>query len=228
MYSEHHNASPINPLPPVIVALALVIVAVELAFQLGARGIVGGPEALGWRISAIQRFGFHDQVFDYMREASVWTVDGLIPFVTYPFVHGSFTHILFGVVLLLALGNYVSQLFSPVAILLIFVLSGAGAAVIYSLAVDTRVPLIGVYPSVYGLIGVYTWMLWAAAEELGHNRNAAFRLIAFLVGIQIVFALIDGFYIGIVADVAGFATGFALATPLAPGGLARIRNKLRG
>ncbi len=228
MYSEHHNASPVNPLPPVIVALALVIVGVELVFQAGARGIVGGPEGVGWRIGAIQRFGFHDQVFDYMRGAGLWPLEGLIPFVTYPFVHASFMHIPFGVVILLALGNYVSQLFSQVAILLAFVLSGAGAALIYGLAVETRVPLIGVYPAVYGLIGLYTWMLWVAAEELGQNRYAAFRLILFLVGIQIVFALIDGFYQGIIADIAGFVVGFALATPLAPGGLARIRAKLRG
>jgi hypothetical protein len=70
-------------------------------------------------------------------------------------------------------------------------------------------------------------MLWVAAEELGHNRYAAFRLILMLVAIQIVFGLIGGFYQGIVADLAGFAFGFALATPLAPGGLRRLRERLK-
>ena len=47
--SHPDDQSPVNPLPPVVVALFLVIAGVEVAFSLGARGIVGGPEAVGWR-----------------------------------------------------------------------------------------------------------------------------------------------------------------------------------
>ena len=47
--AHRHTESPLNPLPPVIIALFVVIVGVEAAFSLGARGLVGGPEAVGWR-----------------------------------------------------------------------------------------------------------------------------------------------------------------------------------
>ena len=50
--------SPINALPPVVAALFRVIVGAEAAFSLGARGLIGGPEAVGWRISYLQRFAF--------------------------------------------------------------------------------------------------------------------------------------------------------------------------
>ena len=228
MYSEHHNASPVNPLPPVIVALALVIAGVELAFQMGVRGLVGGPEAVGWRLLAVERFGFHDAAFDHMASTGQVRPEWLWQLVTYPFVHYSLTHALFGVVILLALGNYASKLYSPVALLAAFFGCAAGAAAIYGLTGNTRTPLIGMFPAVYGLIGLYTWMLWVAAEELGQNRYAAFRLIGVLVALQLVFGLIGGFYRGLVADIAGFVLGFALATPLAPGGLQRLRRRLRG
>ena len=45
--------APINPLPPVVVALFLMIVGVEVVFSLGARGIIGGPGAVGWRLLRI-------------------------------------------------------------------------------------------------------------------------------------------------------------------------------
>ena len=112
MYSKDHDASPINPLPPVVVALALAIAAVELSFQMGVRGLVGGPEAVGWRLLAVERFGFHDAAFDHMLSTGQVRPEWLWQLVSYPFIHYSLTHALFGVVILLALGNYASQLFS--------------------------------------------------------------------------------------------------------------------
>jgi hypothetical protein len=59
------NAPPLNPLPPVVWALALPIIAMEVVVNLGARGLVGGPEAVGWRLDAMQRFAFSP---DLMRQ----------------------------------------------------------------------------------------------------------------------------------------------------------------
>ncbi len=62
---------------------------------------------------------------------------------------------------------------------------------------------------------------------MGANQSRAFTLIAFLMGIQLVFGLIFGGSKDWVADLAGFATGFALSFFLAPGGWARMRGKMR-
>ena len=63
-----HNEPPLNPLPPVVIALFLVIVGLEVFFTLGARGLVGGPEAVGWRLGTLERFAFSAEIFAWMRE----------------------------------------------------------------------------------------------------------------------------------------------------------------
>ncbi|RYI13853.1 MAG: rhomboid family intramembrane serine protease, partial [Acetobacteraceae bacterium] len=52
-----HNAPPLNPLPWVVWVLALPMIAMEVVLSLGAAGIVGGPQAIGWRLQAVERFG---------------------------------------------------------------------------------------------------------------------------------------------------------------------------
>ena len=228
MYDPNHNASPFNPLPPVVVALAAVIALVEIAFQLGARGLVGGPEAVGWRIQAAQQFGFSDALFSFMWQTGTSQLEAVTRMFTYPFIHGGFANALFGCVLLLALGNFASQVFRPPAIALTFFLCAAVGALAHGLLLDTQRLLIGAFPPVYGILGLYTWLLWVEAEELGRNRWPAFRLIGFLVAIQVIFGLIGGSHDALVSELAGFATGFLIATPLAPGGLRRLRDRLRG
>jgi membrane associated rhomboid family serine protease len=55
----------------------------------------------------------------------------------------------------------------------------------------------------------------------------AFTLIAFLMGIQLVFGILFGGSPDWIADLAGFVFGFALSFAVSPGGFARLREKLR-
>ena len=93
----------------------------------------------------------------------------------------------------------------------------------------SRATALGVTASAaYGMIGMYTWCLWTMAERMGRNPYAAFQLIGVLVGIQLLFVVLEGAWYSFFAEIAGFATGFLLAAPAAPGGMARLREKLRG
>ena len=76
--SHPDNESPVNPLPPVVVALFLVIAGVEVAFSLGARGIIGGPEAVGWRLAGIQKYAFSGEIFDWMIETRIFPTEHVI------------------------------------------------------------------------------------------------------------------------------------------------------
>ena len=67
-HADGHDESPVNPLPAVVMVLVLIMALVEGAFMLGARGIVGGPEAVGWRLAAIQEFGFSPRAVAWMME----------------------------------------------------------------------------------------------------------------------------------------------------------------
>ncbi|MBK1636214.1 rhomboid family intramembrane serine protease [Rhodovulum adriaticum] len=225
--SPDPNASPINPLPPVVWALVLPVLAVETLFSLGERGIVGGPAAVGWRLAAFQDYAFSGQVFDWMLANGRFPPEHLLRFVTYPFVHASFTHALFVIVFILALGKMVGEVFRAWAVLVVFFGSAFGGAVAYGLLLNDPVPLLGGYPAVYGLIGAFTFLLWMRLGVQGDNQYHAFTLIGILLGIQLLFGLLFGGGNDWVADLAGFATGFALSFVVSPGGWSRLRTRLR-
>ncbi len=223
MSSEHYTPA-VNPLPPVVAALFLVIMGVEVAFTLGARGLVGGPQAVGWRLEAVESYAFSGDILRWMWETGRWPVEQLIRFVSYPFVHGSFTQALFVGVFVLAMGKMVAEVFGGIAMLVIFVLSGVFGALAYALLVNDPFPLIGGFPPVYGLIGAFTYLLWRSLSSVGANQSRAFTLIAFLMGAQLVFGLLFGLQNDWVADLAGFACGFGLSFFVSPGGWARLRR----
>jgi rhomboid protease GluP len=65
---EDHNVSPFNALPPVVVALAVVIAGLEGMFQLATAGFLGGQGGVGWRLAAMQDYAVLDEVADWMLE----------------------------------------------------------------------------------------------------------------------------------------------------------------
>lgn len=221
------NTGPVNPLPPVVVALFLIILGIECVFFLGNEGLVGGPHAIGWRLESMQKYAFSGPIFDWMVENNRWPVEHLIRFFTYPFVSTGFTHAIFVGVLLLAMGKMVGEAFGGVATLVIFLMSGAVGALAYAVLLDDPMPLIGGFPSVYGLIGGFTYLLWRKLSTVGAQQARAFTLIGFLMAFQLIFGLLFGSQNDWVADLAGFVTGFGLSFVLAPGGWADILRRIR-
>ncbi|SIT82897.1 rhomboid family intramembrane serine protease [Pontibaca methylaminivorans] len=223
-----NDRSAVNPLPPVVAALFLVIIGIEIVLQLGERGIIGGAGAVGWRLAAIQSHAFSGAVLDWMVANNHWPPAQLARFVTYPFVHASFTHALFAGVILLAMGKMVGEAFGQIATLAIFVVSGIGGALAYALILDDPQPLIGGFPPVYGLIGAFTWLLARSLARIGANQSRAFTLIAVLMGIQLLFGVFFETQNDWVADLGGFAAGFGLCFVVSPAGWARLRGRGRG
>jgi len=222
------NAPPLNPLPAVVWLIALPLLGVELALWAGAEGLVGGPQAIGWRLEAIRAMAFLPELFDWMAETGRWPPEHVARLVIHPFVHQGFTHMLFVLVFLLALGKVVGEVFAPWAVAAVFFSSAAGGAVAFWLILDDPAPVYGGFPAVYGLIGAFTWLLWMRAGAAGSGRLGAFRLIAVLAALQLVVAaLMGGRDMGWVAELAGFATGFALSFVVSPGGWRRIVGRVR-
>ena len=219
--------SPFNTIPPVIIVLVVILAAIELTLSAGAAGLIGGPSGIGWRLAALNDYAFSPAVLDY-----VWTRGDTSPellkrFVTYAFVHGSFTDALFGVALLLALGKFVGDVFSGTATLAVFIIGTLAGALAFGLFVGGATPLFGVWPAVYGLIGAFTYILWLRLGQAGQNQIAAFRLIGFLLGLQLVFGLVFGSSPIWIAELAGFVAGFGSSIVLAPGGWTALLYRLR-
>ena len=225
--SSNPNVSPVNPLPPVVVVLGIVMFFIEAAFDLGTRGLIGGPAAVGWRNEAIGAFTPSGLLFDRMVEASRYPAEHLLRFVTYPFIHVSFTHMMFAVVILLVIGKFVGEVFRWWAILLVFFASSIAGAVVYGVFIDSRVALVGAYPAVYGLIGAFTFLLWVNLAAHGANKYRAFSLIGLLLFIQLIFGVFFGAGPDWIAKVAGFVTGFALSFIVSPGGWSRALAQMR-
>ena len=218
---------PINPLPVAVVLLALPRVLVELAFLAGSEGLVGGPDAVGWRLAAIEGYGFYAILFDLARETGQWDQRILLRFVTYPFLHGNFLHMVMALVFLLALGKLVGDVMGSFAVAAVFLGASAFGALVYALTTVSDQALYGGFPGAYGLIGAYTFLMWTHARMSGGPAHQAFSLIAVLMGIQLFFAMFLGAGADWIADVAGFAAGFLLSFVVSPGGWARVLARLR-
>lgn len=218
---------PVNPLPPAVILMFLAIAGIEAGLTLGEAGLIGGPGAVGWRLGLIRDFAFSGEIFDWMLANGQWPMTEVRRLVTYPFVHLGFTHGLFAMVLLLALGKMVAEVMGQLAFVAIFILSGVGGAVIYALLLDDPVWLAGAYPNAYGLIGGYSFVMWRHLAGRGTQQYRAFSLIAVLMGIQLVWGVFFETGTMWVAELFGFLCGFGLCFLLAPGEWARIRAKLQ-
>lgn len=221
------DASPFNALPPVVVALAVLIGGVELALTLAERGLVGGARGIGWRVAAIEDYGVFQAVLDAMAARRALPPGHALRLVTYPFVHYGFGHAAMAVVFVLAMGKFVGDVFAGWAVGLVFFGSAVAGALVWWALVDEAAPLVGAYPGAYGLIGAFTFLLWADMAGRSASRARAFRLIGFLLAIQVVFFGLFGGGYGFVADLGGFAAGFALSFVLAPGGWSRVVARMR-
>ena len=224
---EDTNVSPINPLPPVVAALFIIMIGIEVVFALGARGIIGDMNALGWRVAAVETYGFKGQILDWMLINGIYPVEHLIRFMSFLFLHASFTHAIFVGIMVLALGKMVGEVFSQVATLAIFLLSGVFGAAVYGYVLNDPHWLIGGFPGVYGLIGAFTFLQWLHLRVLGKSQRRAFSLIGVLMGIQLVFGVLFGGVNDWLADAAGFAAGFGLSFVVCPGGWRKIQDLLR-
>lgn len=227
MHSDPDFEPPVNPIPPVIILLVLAMALVEGTLSLAEAGIVGGRTGIGWRIAAIQDYAVSPLVLDVIMTRSDYAFDLTRRFVTYPFVHGNFTHALFCMALLLALGKFVGDAIGSVKTLAVFIGSAIFGALVFSLLAHDTSSVFGGYPPVFGLIGAYTYLLWLRLGQTGGNQLAAFRLIGFLLALQLVFGLLFGSSQTWIAELAGFAFGFGIATILVPGGWAALLARMR-
>ena len=222
---QDHNAPPFNPLPPVVWALALPMIALEIVLQIGEAGIAGGPDAVGWRMEAITKIAFVPDLWREMWQLGTFPVEHLARLVAYPFVHGSLTPAAFAVVILLALGKFVGEVLRFWAVLVVFFGATLAGALAYGF-LTTPMPLFGAYPGDYGLVGAFTYLMWLRLAGSGKEYRA-FSMIGLLLGAQLIFGVIFGGGWDWVGDLAGFVAGFALTVLVAPGGIPRLMDHLR-
>jgi membrane associated rhomboid family serine protease len=106
--------------------------------------------------------------------AAVWT------FVTYAFIHGSFMHLGFNAVWLLAFGTPVARRFGPLRFLIFFLAAAAvGAAVHLAVHAGERVPMVGASAAISAAMAAALRFVFQRGGPLGMFRSddaAAYRV----------------------------------------------------
>ncbi|UWQ22194.1 rhomboid family intramembrane serine protease [Jannaschia sp. W003] len=227
MHPDPRNQSPFHALPPVVAGLALVIGGVEAMFLLAEAGLLGGPAGDGWRIGAIRDWSVAGPVWDWMVANGRYPPEYLARFATYALIHGGIGHAAFVAVFVLALGNVTHPFLPRWRQLAVFFGSAVAGGLAFAVLFDGV--LYGGFPGAYGLIGAFTYLTWRGVLPIPRER--AFLLVGLLLVIQPVFALAAGMGWGWlpdwVAEAVGAAAGFGLSAALAPGALARMRDRMR-
>lgn len=127
-------------------------------------------------------------------------IDQALPFVTYMFLHGSWTHVIVNSLWLLAFGPVVARRFGWLLFLLFFLVCGiAGAATHLACAWGSTSPVIGASAAISGLMG--------AAFRLLPLTSGARRPLAPIFSTRIL--VWSGFWtaINVLAGLTGFGTG---------------------
>lgn len=222
------NAAPINPLPAAVWLLIALIAGIEAVLWAGGAGLIGGPQAVGWRLAAIERFAFSSAVQGWMWETGRYPMAHLWRYPAFGLIHAGPMHAFLAVVLLAALGKYVAEAFGTRAFLVVLVLPPIAGAAVFGLAMgpDAQGWLLGGMAMVFGLVGALTWWRWQVAGDAA-GRRRAFALIGVLLAARLGFGLIAETGHGWIAEIAAFGFGFALSALVGPGGWARLRTRLR-
>jgi rhomboid protease GluP len=224
MQAEFGN--PFNALPPVVWLLAVALVAIEAAFQLGAAGVAGGAQGVGWRIDAVGALGLPAVIPNWMIANGYFPLQHLARFLTFPLVHTGALHVVFVVLFVLTLGKALVPRLGQAGFLALFLISGAVGGLVWALVYPAGGWMVGGYAGSFGLVGAFTLAMW---QDAAGNRQAqlrAFGLIGVLLLARAAFGVLGGFGTDWVADVVGFFVGAGLA-PLLAGGWRRLFAGLR-
>ncbi|KPQ07458.1 MAG: rhomboid-like protein [Rhodobacteraceae bacterium HLUCCA12] len=222
------GAAPLNPLP-VAVWLAIGLIGViEAALWAGGAGLIGGAQAVGWRLSAIERLAFSGAIQTWMLETGRFPVSHLLRYPAFGLIHAGPMHAFLVIVLLAALGKFVAEALGARVFLAVLLIAPMAGAILFGLimADHSQAWLLGGMPAAFALVGAVTWWRWRAAGNPA-GRRQAFGLIAVLLAARLGFGLIAETGQVWIAECAAFGFGLALAALFAPGTWPALRAWMR-
>ena len=214
----------VNALPVAVILLILPIIVIEAYFAGAEARLWGSFDA---RLILINEMAVAPDRIQTSLAKGIWTLDWAKTLLLYPFVHISFLQTVFAGMFILALGKFVGGAMGNAAVVIVFFSSAVIGALAYVILLPDTYPLFGAYPSAYGLIGAYTYVLFALAGGVREEQMRAFQLIGMLMAINLVFTLISGGPNVWMAELVGAVTGFLASAALRPGGIPHLLETLR-
>lgn len=227
MPADDSYAMPFGPIPALIWLLAALIAGVELLFWAGAQGWIGGVDAAGWRLQAIQRHGMSRAVAEWMLINRQFPLDHLQRLLTYPVVQIGPLQAGLVTLALLALGRVVGEVLRSGRLLVTLGAATLGGALAFGAIPGTATVLIGGFPIMFGLLGAFAGLVVLGAFAVRIRRARALALIGVMLALRLALGL--GVEQGVtwVADLTAFAVGAVAAVLARPGGLHALRARIR-
>jgi membrane associated rhomboid family serine protease len=169
---------PVFNLPPVIVALTAILIAVHALRQFVSENT--DLQILLWAAFIPARYGNPGMLKDLLPgglPADIWT------FVTYAVLHGDWVHLGINLIWLLAFGSAVAWRFGTLRFLAFFAVTAAAGALLHLVTQTTvtaqTAPLVGASAAISGAMAAAVRFAFEAGGPLGAWRNSgpeAFRV----------------------------------------------------
>ncbi|MBR3370341.1 MAG: rhomboid family intramembrane serine protease [Rhodobacteraceae bacterium] len=215
--------SAIAPLPWAVWLLVLAISAVELVLWAGAHGLVNAAGAAGWRAQALAWAGVNPALQGWMVDSGQAPARHVLRYLVFGFVHMGPVQALLVVAITAALGKYCAERLGSARVLLVLAVAQATGGVAFGGVGDAGAWLIGGYPIIFALAGIYA----ALVRDTAPDRRAlvvALALPVVLVVARLALAAIMG-GMDWIADVVACATAFVLVPVVRQGLLVRLRRR---
>lgn len=195
---------------PVILFFLISSTVVEITLQLADAGLLGIPRL---RLLTYQNTAFwpgllHGWIPNYA--AQPYTM-----FLTYAFVHGGLTHLIFNMVTLVSLGVAVIRDIGQIGFLVIYAVSTLTGALVFVIFTTSSQPMVGASGALFGLAGALVW--WNIAYTFQQDTTVTVKAALVLWPITILILLNVFMYYGFDKNVAwethlgGFIGGVLVA-----------------
>lgn len=204
--------------PPVVWALAVAFLAIEVTLYLSDIGIL--PRGMrGW---AYRHFAFYAIVVRAAESGQQIPASYYWTFVTHAFLHGGFLHVVMNSAIFLALGAHLGRAVGSAVTVLIFLGSAVAGALGFALLTSESqqfVPMVGASGGIFGMLGAMKCWEWRHVSRLGLPKRRFWSTIIAFVAINVLLSVFSGLAGGGVAweaHLGGFVAGWIAATVLTP------------
>ncbi|TPE53613.1 rhomboid family intramembrane serine protease [Amaricoccus solimangrovi] len=200
---------PYKPLPRSLVALVVVIAAIECLLSAADAGLIADPTL---RARLLGTGAFWTQLLHGAEP--VFAAQPYTMFLSHALLHGGFTHMTMNMVMLLALGRFVSDRYGSGTILPLFLVGAVAGGAAYGLLATGGAPMVGASGADFAFIGV--WTVW----DLRRHRAArvptspVWRRVAVLALLNVVMYWWLGGMLAWQAHLGGFLAGCAFGAAL--------------
>ena len=218
-------SEPYKPLPLNLVLLVGIIAAIEILLSAADMGFIADPSL---RARFLRTGAFWVELLH--GGTPVFAAQPYTMFLSHALLHGSFAHMGMNMVMLLALGRFVSDRYGPAVIPPLFLVGAVAGGAAYGLLASGGAPMVGASGADFAFIGVWTVWDYRRHRAAGVPPNPVYARVAVLAGLNVAMYYWLGGMLAWQAHLGGFLAGCAYGAVLearAAAGARRARAEAR-